>query len=133
MGFRGEALYSIAAISDVSLGSSRSEEDGWQIHIRGGARQNLQPVALAHAGTDIKIAELFFNTPARRKFLKNNASELHQILNIVIPYTLIYPDKRFVLTHAGRSLLDLRLAPSCVDRAAAALNVNMDHFLETDQ
>ena len=91
-----------------------------------------QPLS-AHTGTDIKIAELFFNTPARRKFLKNNASELRQILNIVLPYTLIYPEKRFVLTHAGRTLLDLRPAPSRLDRAAAALNVRMDHFLETDQ
>ena len=133
MGFRGEALYSIAAVSDVTLCSRVSQEDGWQIHIRGGIRQNLEPVALSHAGTDIKITELFFNTPARRKFLKNNASELNQILNIVLPYTLIYPDKRFVLTHAGRTLLDLRGAPSRLDRAAAALNVNMNHFLETDQ
>ena len=133
MGFRGEALYSIAAVSDVTLSSRMAQEDGWQIHLRGGARQNLEPIALAQIGTDIKIAELFFNTPARRKFLKNNASELHQILNIVLPYTLIYPHIRFVLTHAGRSLLDLKPAPCALDRAAAALNVRMDHFLETDQ
>jgi DNA mismatch repair protein MutL len=133
MGFRGEALYSIAAVSDVILGSRTSREDGWQIHVRGGMRQRLEPAALAQTGTDIKIAELFFNTPARRKFLKNNASELHQILNIVLPYTLIYPQIRFVLTHAGKGLLDLRPAPSRLDRAAAALNVRMDHLLETDQ
>src|SRR5579863_8313336 len=98
MGFRGEALYSIAAVSDVILTSRTLTDEGWQIHIRGGIRQNLQPAAMAHAGTDIKIAELFFNTPARRKFLKNNTAELNQIINIVLPYTLIYPYKRFVLT-----------------------------------
>jgi DNA mismatch repair protein MutL len=133
LGFRGEALYSIAAVSDVTLSSRISQEEGWQIHIRGGVRQNLEPVGLSNAGTEIKIAELFFNTPARRKFLKNNASELHQILNIVLPYTLIYPEKRFVLTHTGRTLLDLRSAPSRLDRAAAALNARMDHFLEVAQ
>jgi DNA mismatch repair protein MutL len=133
MGFRGEALYSIAAVSDVTLSTRVSQEDGWQIHIRGGVRQNLEPAALSKAGTDIKVAELFFNTPARRKFLKNNASELHQVLNIVLPYTLVYPQIRFALTHAGKSLLDLRPAPSCLDRAAAALNVKMDQLLETDQ
>ena len=133
MGFRGEALYSIAAVSDVVLSSRTAPGDGWQIHIRGGARQKLEPTPLAQIGTDIKIAELFFNTPARRKFLKNNASELHQILNIVLPYTLIYPEKRFILTHAGRNLLDLRPAPSRIDRAAAALNVPMNYFIETDQ
>ena len=133
MGFRGEALYSIAAVSDVILTSRATENDGWQIHIRGGVRQNLQPASLANKGTDIKIAELFFNTPARRKFLKNNASELHQILNVVLPYTLIYPHIRFMLTHAGRTLLDLRPAPSLLDRTSAALNVEMGHLLETDQ
>ena len=133
MGFRGEALYSIAAVSDVVLSSRTTQEEAWQIHIRGGVRQKLEPTALAHTGTDIKIVELFFNTPARRKFLKNNTSELNQILNIVLPYTLIYPKRRFVLTHAGRTLLDLRPAPSLLDRAAATLNSRMDHFLETDQ
>ena len=133
MGFRGEALYSIAAVSDVILASRTSKEEGWQMHIKGGVRQNLEPASLSQVGTDIKIAELFFNTPARRKFLKNNTSELHQILNIVLPYTLIYPHIRFVLTHAGRTILDLRPAPSPLDRAAAALNLEMNHFLETDQ
>jgi len=133
MGFRGEALYSIAAVSDVTLNSRTSTDEGWQIHIRGGIRQNLEPAALAQVGTDIKIAELFFNTPARRKFLKNNTSELNQILNVVLPYALIYPDKRFLLTHAGKTILDLRPAPSCIDRTAAALNVPMNHLLETDQ
>jgi len=133
MGFRGEALYSIAAISDVTLSSRSGPDEGWQIHIRGGVRQNLEPTALGHTGTDIKIAELFFNTPARRKFLKNNTAELNQIVNIVLPYTLIYPQKRFVLTHTGRTILDLAIAPSSIDRAAAALNVRMNDLLETDQ
>jgi DNA mismatch repair protein MutL len=142
MGFRGEALYSIAAVSDITLKSQpvilspKDEESmgsAWQIHVRGGQRLDLSPASSSGHGTDIKVAELFFNTPARRKFLKNNASELHQIINIVLPYTLIYPQLRFVLTHAGRTLLDLRPASSILDRAAAALNVAMDHFLETDQ
>jgi len=133
MGFRGEALYSIAAVSDVTLTSRTSKDEGWQIHIHGGVRQKLEPSALSQIGTDIKIAELFFDTPARRKFLKNNASELHQILNVVLPYTLIYPNKHFLLTHAGRTLLDLRPAPSPIDRTAAALNVTMGHLIETDQ
>jgi DNA mismatch repair protein MutL len=133
MGFRGEALYSIAAVSDVTLRSRTSNQEGWQIHVRGGIRQNLEPMNLSQTGTDIKVAELFFNTPARRKFLKSNTSELNQILNIVLPYTLIYPDKRFVLTHAGRSLLDLKPAPSSLDRIAASLNMDMKHFLETTQ
>jgi len=133
MGFRGEALYSIAAVSDVVLSSRTTADEGWQIHVRGGARQRFEPTAIPQPGTDIKVAELFFNTPARRKFLKNNTSELNQILNMALPYTLIYPDKSFLLTHAGRSLLDLKPAPSCLDRIAAALHVDMKNFLQTDQ
>lgn len=133
MGFRGEALYSIAAISDVRLSSRVDGQEAWQIHLKGGLRHTLEPVAFGQAGSDIKITELFFNTPARRKFLKNNTSELNQILNIVLPYTIIYPDKHFVLTHAGRCLLDLRPAASCLDRLGASLGVSMRHFLETDQ
>lgn len=133
MGFRGEALYSIAAVSDITLSSRTAQGDGWQIHLRGGKRENFEPVSLAQVGTDIKVAELFFNTPARRKFLKNNASELHQILNVIMPYTLIYPHIQFLLTHTGKTLLDLKAAPSNLDRAAAALNVRMDHLIECDQ
>jgi len=132
MGFRGEALYSISAISDVTI-KTKADKNAWMLHIRGGQRQKLEPTALAQTGTDIKIAELFFNTPARRKFLKNNASELHQILNIVLPYALIYPEKRFLLTHAERTLLDLKPAPSSIDRAAAALNLPINHFLSSEQ
>ena len=133
MGFRGEALYSIAAVSDVILTSRGSEEDGWQVHMRGGVRQQFEPASLAHQGTDIKIGELFFNTPARRKFLKNNTSELNQILNVTLPYALIYPQLRLLLTHAGRTLLDLKPASSPIDRISAALNIDMGHFLQTDQ
>jgi len=133
MGFRGEALYSIGAVSDVTLASRTSIDQGWEIHIKGGLRQNLEPQSLSQIGTDIRIAEIFFNTPARRKFLKNNTSELNQIINIVIPYTLLYPEKSFVLSHAGKTLLDLKPAPSRLDRLAASLNVEMKHFLETDQ
>ncbi|MBF0511853.1 MAG: DNA mismatch repair endonuclease MutL [Candidatus Omnitrophica bacterium] len=133
MGFRGEALYSIAAVSDVTLCSKTAQDEGWQIHLQGGVRQNLQPFGRAGSGTDIKVSELFFNTPARRKFLKNNSTELNQILNVVLAYTLIYPEKRFLLTHANRTLLDLRPAATMIDRVAAALNVEMNHLLETDQ
>ncbi len=132
MGFRGEALYSIGAVSDVTL-RSQTDKEAWEIHMRGGQRLDLAPASPSGQGTDIKVSELFFNTPARRKFLKSNTAELNQILNIVLPYTLIYPDKKFTLTHAGRSLLDLRSAPNRLDRAAAALNLNLKDLIETDQ
>ncbi len=134
MGFRGEALYSIAAVSDISINTQRvNAKEAWGIHLRGGKRLNLEPTAPFGHGTDIKIAELFFNTPARRKFLKSNASEINQIVGAILPYTLIYPDKRFILSHAGRTMIDLSPASSRIGRAAAALNLNEKDLLNTSQ
>jgi len=106
-GFRGEALYSIAAVSDVTLTSRTPEHDAAvQIHARGG--QVLQRVSTAaESGTRIEIRELFFNTPARKKFLKSDPTEIHQILAIVSSYALAFPGARLRLIHADRTLLDL--------------------------
>ena len=68
LGFRGEALYSIAAISDVTLTSRTKEQNcAWHIHMRGGQKYSLRPAAMGNSGTDISVKELFYNTPARRK------------------------------------------------------------------
>lgn len=147
MGFRGEALYSIAAVSDITiktrdgaLFSSSSEKQGsvpsfsgWEIHVRGGVRQALQPAPVSGHGTEIKIAELFFNTPARRNFLKNNTSEMAQIVNTVLPYALIYPQLRIQLTNAGKSILDFRPTTSQLDRIANAFNVHTKDLLQHTQ
>lgn len=134
MGFRGEALYSIAAVADITLTSQAAgHKDAWRIHLRGGKRLDLSPVAPLGQGTQIMVSELFFNTPARRKFLKNNAAETAHAAGIILPYALLYPEKRFLLTHAGRALLDLKPAPSRLDRAAAALGLEAKHLLETSQ
>ena len=134
MGFRGEALYSIAAVSDIALRTQAiGTTTAWEIHLRGGSRINLEPAAPSGVGTDIRVAELFFNTPARRKFLKSNTSEINQILGIVVPYTLIYPNQRFLLTNAGRSLLDFKPAASRLERVAAVLNLDPKNLLKTSQ
>ncbi|MEI7999332.1 MAG: DNA mismatch repair endonuclease MutL, partial [Candidatus Omnitrophota bacterium] len=133
MGFRGEALYSTAAVSDIILRSKSSNADGWEIHLQGGKRLDLKPTALSSSGTEIKITQLFFNTPARRKFLKSSTAEMQQIFNIFLPYTLLYPTKRFTLTHAGRSMLDLRPTSSATDRMAHSLNLESKDLLEATQ
>ena len=97
LGFRGEALYSIAAISDLTLTSRhRDSQDAWQIHLRGGNKKSIHPVNMSQ-GTKIEIKELFFNTPARRKFLKSDTTELHQIVNTITPYTILFPQIKFFL------------------------------------
>ncbi len=134
MGFRGEALYSIAAVADVTLSSQAIDTtDAWEIHMRGGQRLKLDPCATRGHGTDIKIAELFFNTPARRKFLKSGTSELNGIVNVVLHYALLYPNHRFLLTNAGKTLIDLKPQTSGKDRMAKALNLNAKDLLETSQ
>lgn len=134
LGFRGEALFSIGSIADVILTSQTNKNSmGWLLHIRGGERQTLEPAATSGHGTDIKISELFFNTPARRRFLKSNTTELNQILQTFIPYTLLYPQIQFKLTNNGRVVMDVKPVSSLKDRAAKALNLEPKHLLEVDQ
>jgi len=131
LGFRGEALYSIAAISDVTLKTKTTANDsGWEIHLRGGQKLTLKP-ASQPKGTEVHVQELFLNTPARKKFLKSNSTELHQILNTFLPYALIYPERRFVLTHDGKTLFDLSPCEKPTTRAALAFNLTEKHLIET--
>jgi DNA mismatch repair protein MutL len=142
LGFRGEALYSIASIADVILrssakggpasdGKTKDAQIGWEIHTRGGERKSLKPVTMAR-GTELEVRELFYNTPARRKFLKSNTTELNQILNIVVPYTLLYPKIHFLVKHQDKTLIDLNPADSRTKRVAQTLNLREDHFIETE-
>ncbi|MHB9103410.1 MAG: DNA mismatch repair endonuclease MutL, partial [Sulfuricella sp.] len=75
LGFRGEALASIAAVSRLSLTSRRrGERHAWKVEAAGGDTTGLQPAAL-ESGTAVEVQDLYFNTPARRKFLKSEATE----------------------------------------------------------
>lgn len=131
LGFRGEALYSICAVADITLRSkTQTQDSGWEIHMRGGKRLGLKPVPMPD-GTEIEVKELFFNTPARRKFLKSNTSETHQILSTIIPYTLLYPKCRFLFTHGKKTLLDLSKTASLKQRIADVLNLEIDFLMET--
>ncbi|MBI5150708.1 MAG: DNA mismatch repair endonuclease MutL [Candidatus Omnitrophica bacterium] len=131
LGFRGEALYSIGAIADVTLRSqAKDAREGWSIHVRGGKRLDLRPCAMAGNGTEIEVKELFFNTPARRKFLKSDTTEINQILNTFIPYALFHNNIRFRLTHEGRDLVDVAPCPDAKSRAAHILHVDERHLTE---
>jgi DNA mismatch repair protein MutL len=133
LGFRGEALYSIAAVSDLMLRSTVDGQDsGWEIHMRGGEQKSLKPVAMKK-GTEIKIQELFFNTPARRKFLKRDATEFSNILSLVLPYTIMHYSCRFLL-HSDykdtmRPVIDLLPAASCLDRISDVLSLKKTNLV----
>ncbi len=130
LGFRGEALYSIAAVSDVILRSRTKDQDsGWETHVRANEKIGKKPVPMG-VGTDIEINELFFNTPARRKFMKSNTSELNAILDIIIPYTLLYPQVKFTVTHNAKPLLELPAQKDQLGRIAQSLNLERKFIIE---
>ncbi len=130
LGFRGEALYSVGSVAEVNIKSRvAGSNDAWAMDVKGGQKGSVYPAAMATQGTEIHVNELFFNTPARKKFLKNDTSEVEQVLNVFLPYTLLYPDRSFMLTHNGRTLLDLASA-SHVQRFAKALNLEASHVLK---
>ena len=130
LGFRGEALYSISAISDITLrAKTENEECGWERHLRGNKDISQKPITM-HTGTEIEVKELFFNTPARRKFLKSNTAELNALLDIFIPYTLLYSGISFRMFHEERKLIDLTAANNLIERIAQALRLEPKNILE---
>ncbi len=105
MGFRGEALASIAAVSDVQLTTRvKDAVQGVSIDVRGGAVIGLKPAGCP-TGTSITVKELFFNTPARYKFLKKDSTEAAYIADIMSRIALGYPDISFKLTSNGTAVL----------------------------
>ncbi|HEY6956651.1 MAG TPA: DNA mismatch repair endonuclease MutL [Flavisolibacter sp.] len=107
MGFRGEALASIAAVSQVELRTRKADtEVGVCIEVENSVVTRQQPVATP-VGTSICMKNLFFNVPARRNFLKSNASEMRHIIDEFIRVTLAFPQIFFSLTSNGQQLFHL--------------------------
>jgi DNA mismatch repair protein MutL len=105
MGFRGEALAAIASVSDASI-SSRTASDA-HAHRLDARSGELSPAARA-VGTSVEVRELFFSTPARRKFLKSDATELAHCLEAVRRHALARPDVGFAVWHEGKLVEQLR-------------------------
>jgi len=107
MGFRGEALASIASVSQLRMVSRLPEEaGGHEILVQGGQSDGPRPVA-APPGTTVEVRELFFNVPARRKFLKTANTEMSHITEQLIRIGLAHPHMHLVCTHNGRKTHDL--------------------------
>jgi DNA mismatch repair protein MutL len=117
LGFRGEALPSIGSVSRLVLETRASDEQtGTLVEIAGG--KLLRCDEIAHAvGTTIAVRDLFYNVPARKKFLRSDQTELAHIGSLVTHYSLAHPDKRFELFHEGRELLAVTPVPSLRERA----------------
>jgi DNA mismatch repair protein MutL len=106
LGFRGEALPSIASVSHFTLRTrARGSASGTEIRVNGGAISSEREVG-APEGTSIEVDDLFYNLPARRKFLKSDTAESTQISRLVTQMALGYPEVGFSLTSGGRRLVD---------------------------
>jgi DNA mismatch repair protein MutL len=106
LGFRGEALAAIASVARVELVTAERPGEGHRVLIEGGRVRVAEPVARPR-GTTLDVRSLFFNVPARRKFLKAPETELRRALEVAQGYALARPDVRWRVLHEGRALLDL--------------------------
>jgi DNA mismatch repair protein MutL len=119
LGFRGEALASIAAVSRLKLTSRTAQaRHAWSIECTGGEHGAAQPAAQS-AGTTVEVRDLYFNTPARRKFLRSEPTELGHCDDVFRRIALARPDLALILTHNGRALL--RLVPQAPGERVRAM------------
>src|SRR5213593_4660228 len=116
LGFRGEALPSIASVSHFVLRTrARGLPSGTEIRVNGGTVASVVEVGAAE-GTVVEVNDLFYNLPARRKFLKSDGAESAQVSRIVTQLALAYPEAGFTLTSAGGTVLQCPPALSLRDR-----------------
>src|SRR5438309_1104620 len=116
LGFRGEALPSIASVSRLRLETCAPDESsGTMVEINGGKIFKVEEAGLP-LGTSITVRDLFFNTPARKKFLKSESTELSHIASLVTHYALAHPDKHFELHSASNAMLVAPPVAGCSER-----------------
>ncbi|HOK46140.1 MAG TPA: DNA mismatch repair endonuclease MutL, partial [Bryobacteraceae bacterium] len=116
LGFRGEALPSVASVSRLLLETRAVEEPtGTRVEIVGGKMVRAEEAALV-PGTQVTVRDLFFNVPARKKFLRSEQTELAHIASLVTHYSLANPDKTFLLTSDGKELLNVTPVENLRDR-----------------
>ena len=121
LGFRGEALPSIASVSRLTLTSRPAAADaGWRLEVEGGRHDAGQPAAHP-PGTTVEVRDLFYNTPARRKFMRTERTEFGHLDRIARRVALSRFDVAFRLTHNQRAVFDLRPAEDqqAMDRRVA--------------
>jgi DNA mismatch repair protein MutL len=116
LGFRGEALPSIAAVSRLLLETrDESEDEGTRVEFAGGKLVGVKPAGLP-IGTTVSVADIFYCVPARRKFLKSDTTELGHIASLVTHYALANPSKQFVLSTPTQEIINCAPAEKLTDR-----------------
>jgi DNA mismatch repair protein MutL len=127
LGFRGEALASIASVAKVELATSTEDASaGTRVTIEGGRMRDVKDAAHPR-GTTISVRDLFFNIPARRKFLRSEATETFHLTNLVTHYALAHPEIAFAFVNNGRDVV--RAAPA-KDLRERAYQIFGEEFLE---
>jgi DNA mismatch repair protein MutL len=131
LGFRGEALPSIASVSLFEITSKTTDQiSGYRIKIEGGKELEATEAGSSD-GTLIEVRELFFNTPARRKFLKSQVTETRHVIDSINGLALAYPECAFELKSDGRKLFSYEIAASNGERVCDVLGVNdFEHMME---
>lgn len=110
LGFRGEALASIASVAKVELITKTADDEiATRVNVEGGKLVDVKDAA-RDTGTTITVSDLFFNTPARRKFMRSEATENYHLTSIATHYALAHPEIAFTMTNNGREVL--RVAPA---------------------
>ena len=117
-GFRGEALPAIASVSRFELETSSDGDASTRLRVTGGKREAVED-AVRQRGTTVTVRGLFFNTPARRKFLRAQATETRAAVEVVTLLALTRPDVAFTLTSDDRALIDVRPSMRSIDRVHA--------------
>lgn len=129
LGFRGEALPSIAAISTLTIRTRRyTDPGGTEVVVRNGMEESISPIGTP-PGTIVTVDNLFLNVPARRKFLKSEKTEFRLITEIVTYFSLSYPSIHFVLTHNNKMILDLSKRQDLSDRIKVLLGPSLSDNL----
>src|SRR5467141_3335034 len=133
LGFRGEALASIASVARVELVTKTEDATaGTRVVIEGGRMRDVKDAAHPR-GTTVVMRDLFFNVPARRKFLRSEATESFHLTNLVTHYALAHPEIAFTLTNNGREILRAPLAQDLRERAYQIFGGEfLENLLEVD-
>jgi DNA mismatch repair protein MutL len=131
LGFRGEALASISSVARLTLTSRTADaEQAWQVETEGRDMQPRVQPAAHPVGTSVEVRDLFFNTPARRKFLKTEKTEFDHLQEVIKRLALARFDVAFHLRHNGKTVLGLHEAPDEISRARRVASVCGPAFLE---
>ena len=131
LGFRGEALASISSVARLTLTSRTADaEQAWQVETEGRDMQPRVQPAAHPVGTSVEVRDLFFNTPARRKFLKTEKTEFDHLQEVIKRLALARFDVAFHLRHNGKTVLGLHEAPDEQSRARRVASVCGPAFLE---